>query len=470
MFGNNKIQRTIKKVPPKTLLKGTAIIVLAPSMILLILFFYGRLDIFDAILAVSGIFIISVIFVHPYLANLSALTDYVDQLSENKEAMPPDLSFLNNVESLQSSVERLQNSWEIRNNQLESYLNENKVLINSLPNILILLNKDLSIIQTNDAGHSAFMHNGVDNTLDYIINNDAINKTAKQVLEDKKGRTLEISLPEPINRDYMVKLKHFPVFSPRGIALIMVMHDITELKRAEQTFADFVANASHEIRTPLTSIVGFIETLRTTAKDDEEATDDFLILMEEQAERMSKLVTELLSLSRIEQNINARPTDKVDITEILKNALKQVDWDASNQGMIIETTIQENLPEITGDADQIGQIIHNLLTNAIKYSKRDTAIDISLSVEKNKTNEDIFTGVEQIICLSITDHGEGIAKEHLPRLSERFYRVDKARSRKLGGTGLGLSIVKHILERHKGTLTVESEIGKGSTFTIKLPV
>lgn len=466
-----EVANNVRQVPIKMLLKGTTIIVLAPFMILTIFTLYGKLDVFDALLAASAIFIISVIFVRPYIANLSSLTNYVEQLALDKKAQPPDLSFLNNVEELSQAVERLQKSWENRKSQLEGYLGESKLLIDSLPNILILLDKKLNVVQTNNTAQSTFRKNGIQATLDYIIKNSEIYATAKDVLNSGEGKSLEFSLPDPIAGDYMIRIEKFPVFSPRGIALILVMHDITELKRTEQTFADFVANASHEIRTPLTSLIGFIETLKTSAKNDKKAREKFLGLMEEQADRMAKLVKDLLSLSQIERKMTTRPTEKVNIRNMVKETVKQILWHAEEKDMNIKQKFGKNIPDIIGDTDELSVVTYNLIINAIKYGKEGGDIEVSVQAGPY-TNPDnnIFKKNEAVVSIAVTDQGEGISAEHLPRLTERFYRVDKARSRKIGGTGLGLSIVKHILDRHQGTMTIESEVGKGSTFTVWLPV
>lgn len=464
-------QNHTRKISLKMLMKGTSIIMLAPLMIMIILVLYGRMAYLDAILALLAIFVISIIFVRPYLTNLSALTNYVQQLSEDKKAMPPDLSFLNNVEELSEAVERLQNSWEIRKDQLEGYLAESKILIDNLPNILILLDENMNVIQTNNAARSTFRYNGLKETLDYIINDSTIHKIADQVLAQKEGKSVDFRLPEPISREYIVRVERFPVFSPRGITLILLMQDITEIKQTEQTFADFVANASHEIRTPLTTIVGFIETLRTTGKDDEEARDKFLELMDEQAERMSRLVKDLLSLSQIEKKLTTRPTERINIRAIVNDTIKQFEWSAKEKNMEIEKKLAKKIPEIIGDEDDMELVIYNLINNAIKYGKENSQIKVAVSVTDNTLDDmDIFKGRKKLLLISVADEGEGIPKEHLPRLTERFYRVDKARSRKIGGTGLGLSIVKHILDRHQGVLSIESEVGVGSTFTVWLPV
>lgn len=250
-------------------------------------------------------------------------------------------------------------------------------------------------------------------------------------------------------------------------AVLVVLHDTTKALRVEQMRADFVANASHELRTPLASLSGFIDTLRGHAKDDPEAQERFLSIMSEQAARMRRLIDDLLSLSRIELNEHVRPSGSVnlsDVAEEVAHALSPVAISANIQLDLIEPT---SLPNVAGDRDELYQVVQNLVDNAIKYGRPHTPVTIEIGMKRAGPGE---PGPSPAVVLSVKDHGEGIAREHIPRLTERFYRVDVRRSRAIGGTGLGLAIVKHIVNRHRGRLTIESMVGEGSTFTVYLPL
>ena len=460
-----------RQVPLRTLIKGTGIIMMAPVMLLFLLSFYDYLDLHIALYGAAFVFVMSIIFVRPYIANLSALTNYVNELSLDKRAEAPDLSFLNNVEELSGAVERLHKSWEKRKNQLEAIVAEGKILIDSLPDILIMLDKNLKIIQTNSKAKEIFGGKFFKETLERIVTDEYIAKAVEGVMKDREGRDVAFFLSDPFNRYFIIRVERFPIYTPGKIAVIIAMHDITEQKRTEQVLADFVANASHEIRTPLTSLVGFIETLQTSAKDDPTAREEFLNTMKMQAERMSKLVKDLLSLSQIEKDITTSPKDKVGIKTTINDVVSQLQTHAAEKDIIIDTKIKGTLPKIIGDSGQITQVFENIIGNAIKYGKRGTNVKINAEVIKNNfKDEKILRECDELLSISVEDEGEGIAKEHIPRLTERFYRIDTARSRKIGGTGLGLSIVKHILERHKAALKIESEEGKGSKFTVLLPV
>jgi two-component system phosphate regulon sensor histidine kinase PhoR len=251
-----------------------------------------------------------------------------------------------------------------------------------------------------------------------------------------------------------------------GTALIIALTDETERLKTDRMRADFVANASHELRTPLASVLGFIETLQGPARDDAKARDEFLDIMLKQANRMTRLIEDLLSLSRIELREHTRPTDAVDVEHLVRNTAELLELQARERGSEIVITAAD-VPAVTGDANELGQVFQNLLTNALKYGGDHGTVDVSIGLSEERPPS--MPGRGPCVRIAVTDHGEGIAREHLPRLTERFYRVDTARSRQLGGTGLGLAIVKHIVNRHRGAMTVDSEIGKGSTFAVHLP-
>lgn len=239
--------------------------------------------------------------------------------------------------------------------------------------------------------------------------------------------------------------------------------DVSALQTANQMRRDFVANVSHELRTPLTALSGFIETLRGAAKDDPSARDRFLGIMENEAGRMNRLVGDLLSLSKVEGDERMRPTDRVDIAAVLRSVVQVLKPLAEDLGCSLALNLPETCDMVLGDQDQLQQVFTNLIENALKYGGREKSVTVSAeTVSWDKSLRD--AGVK----IRVQDRGEGIAAEHIPRLTERFYRVDGHRSREMGGTGLGLAIVKHIISRHRGHLRITSAIGEGSCFTVTL--
>ncbi|RAI40915.1 two-component sensor histidine kinase [Rhodoplanes roseus] len=250
---------------------------------------------------------------------------------------------------------------------------------------------------------------------------------------------------------------------PAGERLLLVsFHDLTPLRRAEQMRADFIANASHELRTPLASLSGFIDTLQGPARADTAARERFLAIMRAQASRMARLIDDLLSLSRIELKVHVRPETPVDIVLLLRQVAEGLQPLAGERGVTIGFEPPAAPVTVAGDRDELVRAFENLIENALKYGASGGRIDLAVLRETGPRGDEI--------AVSVKDYGPGIAPEHLPRLTERFYRADVAESRAQGGTGLGLALVKHIVQRHRGRLGIDSTPGAGATFTIRLPI
>jgi two-component system phosphate regulon sensor histidine kinase PhoR len=245
--------------------------------------------------------------------------------------------------------------------------------------------------------------------------------------------------------------------------VIITVHDLTPVRRVDEMRADFVANVSHELRTPLAALTGFIETLQGPARDDPEARNRFLDIMQAQAWRMARLIDDLLSLSRIELRANQRPETPVDLVPIVRQVVDGLQVLARERGVAIEVEAPAEPLVVLGDRDELIRLFENLVENGLKYGASGKRVEIALerSAAPNGKPE---------VCVCVRDHGPGIAAEHLPRLTERFYRVDVGESRAQGGTGLGLALVKHILNRHQGRLVIESKSGEGAAFTAHLPL
>jgi two-component system phosphate regulon sensor histidine kinase PhoR len=242
-------------------------------------------------------------------------------------------------------------------------------------------------------------------------------------------------------------------------AIILIIDDLTERRRSDRIRVDFVANASHELRTPLASLVGFIETLEGPAREDPAARQRFLKIMHEQATRMSRLIDDLLSLSRIEMKAHMRPSDPVDLAPVVSAIVDALEPLARELGVAIETTAPQAPVVVAGDRDELTRVFENLIENACKYGQSGKRVVVSVAA----------TGPDGGPTVTVRDFGPGIPEEHIPRLTERFYRVDVEESRRHRGTGLGLAIVKHILARHRARLVIESTAGEGASFTVSFP-
>lgn len=349
-------------------------------------------------------------------------------------------------------------------------------IVSSLPDPIFFLSRERRVSRVNRAASRIADIDPIGRDFGDIVRDPGLIEVVDKTLGDGEPRAIEVVLHAPVETAYLVRVEPLPeamaeprsdssvrpgaTRDPSGMPTLLVdFQDVTNLIRSERMRADFVANVSHELRTPLTSLIGFVETLQGPAKDDEGAREKFLAIMQEQASRMLLIISDLLSLSRIELDEHSPPQDKIDLTDILDTILDTLGPAAKERGTEIDIALDENMPLVRGDADQLVQIFQNLIENAIKYGGDHGVVTVS-GGRHDKGR----------VSVSISDTGPGIPSEHIPRLTERFYRVDAARSRNLGGTGLGLAIVKHIVNRHRGRLTITSKLGVGSRFTVTLPI
>ncbi|MBM3528117.1 MAG: two-component sensor histidine kinase [Alphaproteobacteria bacterium] len=277
-----------------------------------------------------------------------------------------------------------------------------------------------------------------------------------------KPQRIEFSLRVPSARWFEAFVAPVTPSGRDGI-VVMTVHDLTPIHRVEEMRADFVANVSHELRTPLAAITGFIDTLQGPARDDPAARERFLGIMQQQSWRMARLIDDLLSLSRIELRAHQRPETPIDVAAIVRQVVDGLQVLSRDRGVAIELAAPPEPLIVLGDRDELIRLFENLVENALKYGASGKCVDIALSRVPTPDGK----GEAQV---SVRDYGPGIAAEHLPRLTERFYRVDVGESRAQGGTGLGLALVKHILNRHQGRLNIESRPGQGATFIARLPL
>jgi two-component system, OmpR family, phosphate regulon sensor histidine kinase PhoR len=286
----------------------------------------------------------------------------------------------------------------------------------------------------------------------------------RRVASGAGPQRVEFSERVPVDRWYAAHV--MPVEIAEGEAgpltkfTLLSLDDLTPLRRVEEMRADFVANASHELRTPLASLSGFIETLQGPARDDPAARERFLAIMKSQAARMARLIDDLLSLSRVELNAHVQPQTTVDLVSIVRQVADALQMLARDRDVTISITSPPEPLMVRGDRDELTRVFENLVENALKYGASGRRVELTLTRSPGEVGGDAI--------VTVRDYGPGIAAEHLPRLTERFYRIDVGQSRAEGGTGLGLALVKHILNRHLGRLTIESSLGAGAVFTVRL--
>ncbi len=356
-----------------------------------------------------------------------------------------------------------------RDGQIDHLVAEIGRMLDTLPDPLFMVSRARRVVRLNRAGRSLFGEAVLGQDVSRLVRSPALENAVDGALAVEAGDSIEITITAgQVERLFSVEVAPMPVAGNDGPAVMAMFHDITEIRRTEQMRVDFVANASHEIRSPLATLIGCIETLQGPARDDAEARTRFLEMMDDQGRRVARLVGDLLSLSRIELMEHAPPTGSVDIGAMLERLRASFRFQAQKKDMTLELILEEGLTPVRGDEGEVEQAIYNLISNAIKYGRRATVVSVAAClVERPPRHLRLVHG--PLVWISVTDRGEGIAARHLPRLTERFYRIDTARSRELGGTGLGLAIVKHVLNRHRGELHVASKLGEGSTFTIWLP-
>lgn len=339
-----------------------------------------------------------------------------------------------------------------------------QVFLERLPDPIIVLTGAREIVAVNNAARDAFGIGPLGRDLALSLRHPDILAAVESIIAGAPSVTQEVTLPIPSPRTFTLFASGLLSSADHHASrVVLVLRDETRAKRAEQSRADFVANASHELRSPLAALIGFIETLRGPASDDAAARDRFLGIMQAESLRMARLIEDLMSLSRVEINEHVPPRDRVDAHRLLAAVADTLAIRAHQRRMKIVLDLPDDLPQVTGDMDQLSQVFHNLVGNSIKYGREGTQIHI---VGRAQRPPGLPRGG---VAISVVDEGEGIEAIHLPRLTERFYRADTGRSRRLGGTGLGLAIVKHIVNRHRGRLTIESTLGKGTTVSVLLP-
>ena len=470
---------------------------------LLLPFVVGSLSLFAATLALYVMGLVSVwllvaCFVCVAVGEVLVLRLYLDgfhglrralvRLARNTEE-PPETQFTSPaIDGIWRGSLRVAAAGNRRAQNLRKELEGVTEILTTFPDPLLLINARREIVDANAAARELFGESLVRRDLSVAIRNPGILDAADGVLRGSEGAVIEFEVAAPVERQFSARvlalprakialedesvvelgeqdrdLEIFPVDPglqdrERPVALI-VLHDLTALKRTEQMRVDFVANASHELRTPLSALLGFIETLQGPAAEDYDAQKRFLAIMHEQAARMTRLVEDLLSLSRIEMNEHLVPTSHISIASILNNLIQSLELKAAARSITMELRLGGSGQEVVGDSDELLQVFQNLIDNALKYGRPNSTVTISTGPSSR---------IRSGLAISVSDQGDGIPRMHLPRLTERFYRVDTARSRRLGGTGLGLAIVKHIVNRHRGFLEIDSEIGVGSVFTVHL--
>lgn len=422
----------------------------------------------DAAIAWLGIAGITAAVALAPMLDLARLLKFLHELSLGGSPSPPEMRTEGAASAAAFALSQIRREMRRALAAAELALRSHEDVFDALPDAVVMLGADHRVLRANLAARSLFGRNLTGRDVSSLVRHPPILAAIDAVEEGEQE--LEFSLPIPVERRFIVAIRALPGEIAGDAAILISFHDITTIRRMEQMRADFVANASHELRTPLSSLIGFIDTLRGPAHDDVEARDRFLGIMAEQAARMARLIEDLLSLSRIELNEHTPPSRSVDLKKLIGSAIEGLEPKARARNVSVSVAAPATLPLVRGEPDELAQVFQNLIDNALKYTLPNTEVTVSLAPLDTGPVSMPREAQGPVVAVAVRDHGEGIAQEHIPRLTERFYRVDSARSRKMGGTGLGLAIVKHVMNRHRGVLTIDSSVGLGSVFTVYLPV
>jgi two-component system phosphate regulon sensor histidine kinase PhoR len=479
------------KPNPSRLVAAVAVVAAPVAAAFLVLAAERYVAPLPAVVAAAAAVALVALIVLSHLRRLAGISDYLGRLTRGSEGgvvvPPPSSGAAGATAELHRAAAEAGRHWSARRRELEAVVAANEAVIASLPDPLIMLDRARRIVRANQAAESALGTPLAGRDLIAVLRSPQVIDAVAGAFDSGEGRIVEFSLPVPVERAFLARVQPLPRPIADGTVALLTLHDITQVKRTDRMRVDFVANASHELRTPLSTLVGFIETLRGPAREDAGARERFLAIMHEQGQRMSRLVADLLSLSRIELNEHTPPTGDVKLGEVIRTIVDGLEFKAAGKQMTIvidapppngeAPTRLDDLPAVSGDDDEITQVFQNLIDNAIKYGRAGATIRIAgwtMAPARAAVGAGAPLPAQRIdrpaVVVAVMDEGEGIAREHLPRLTERFYRIETARSRELGGTGLGLAIVKHILNRHRGALDIDSTVGVGSTFTIHLPI
>ncbi len=368
--------------------------------------------------------------------------------------------WLGPIQAIALDIERLARATAARSALVERLRRADAAIVERLPDPLIVLGADHAVLRANTSARAVY---GAE--MPALLRHPGLRGAIDRAFADAADQATDLVLPVPVPREVHATVLFLDPPLADGGQAIVVLSDRTRERAVERMRADFVANASHELRTPLASLIGFIDTLRGPAAEDRPAQERFLGIMAEQAARMNLLIDDLLSLSRIELTEHQPPSDRVELAALLPRIAAGFEPRLAARRITLVVEIATGLPQIAGDADQLAQVMQNLLDNALKYGRDGGTIRLLAARAPAGGRWPARPGV----LVGVADQGAGIAKQHLPRLTERFYRVDAGRSRAIGGTGLGLAIVKHIVNRHRGQLLIESEEGVGTTVSFWLP-
>lgn len=448
----------------------TALAIAFPvAIVFIVLASMGQLGVGTAILSAVLSFVGVAAMLRIYFGDLRRVARYATDLRDQYKGTPPQHISFSAASELSSLYTQIAAAFRDRIALLEAQTSTDAEILDHLPNPVVMVNRQRVVTGFNRAANGLFHNLETGRDLTRFIRDPILLDAFDDVANNRETmKHAEFVLASDAHRHFDVLTARLPA-AAGDRNFVLTFSDLTELRKLEQMRADFATDAGHELRTPLSVLLGFIETLEGPAKDDPDALNQFLPVMRDQAQRMQHLIEDLLSLARIELNEHTPPSENCNVGKIIGKVAESLAMKAQDKGMNIRVTSTLDDTDMVGEEKELTQVFVNLVENAIKYGHTNSDVEVSISLAQNPPGALARFRHDRIMAVAIRDHSDGIAREHLPRLTERFYRVDTARSRAVGGTGLGLAIVKHLVQRHRGTMQIESEQGVGSVFTVYLP-
>lgn len=469
----NTIKKTISLEKNLRFVDRVLLLSLPIAFIFIFMVATGILSASLAIISYATCVLFNIIFLFPITYELQQLKQYITQMSKGSDVKDLNLTLEeNDSKEIINAVNAMHKFWAEKTDELEAQTLSDTAVLDTLPDPLMMIDEKGIILGANLAARTLFGKKIREKNIDTIINSNNFIEAVNRILRNEsESEALVFYLSKPIEQKLYAHIKKLPYVSKGNAIAVISIYDLTKATKIEKMQSDFVANASHELRTPLAIISGFIETLQTSAKNDKAAQDKFLGIMKEQAEYMSALIENLLSLSKIELMQDNLPNQKVNLVKVINDVSQALSLKAQENHTDIQVFIDAELPDITADYNQLKQVVQNLTDNAIKYGTPNNDIIIKLEkVAEIPPAPNLKIQAGEAAAISITNKGPKISEEKLARLTERFYRMQEHKDKNIKGTGLGLAIAKQIVMRHRGNLTVKSNAYTGTTFTVYLPL
>lgn len=436
------------------------------AVVLLLLFLLKEINFLTAFTFFSVFFLITAVCTLYVFHDLERFITYLRNLGQGVDVDLPRVH-----RGIFGSFRLAEAFLSVKHRWSNQTLSADRILEN-LPDPLIMLNERNVVVFLNRRAKDFFGDDLLHQPLTDVFKEEEFSQALNQLASNKtKQEWFEWDFQDDAFYSFQVRLEKLPVPTKNAGAIVLVMHDITQLKLFKQQQADFFANASHELKTPLSILSGFIETLQGPAKDDDVVREKFLNLMSEQTSRMTQLVQDLLVLSKIQISQKEKRSDVVLVSDLLNSVINSLEFKAVSLNKKIELKMVHDIPRLLGNKNDLIHVFQNLIDNAIKYSSEKSVITVKAQICSGfpKKSEKYFSDIRQVVLISVHNLGNPISPQHITRLFERFYRVDNIKMR-IEGTGLGLGIAQQIVNQHEGIIDVQSSLKKGTTFSVYLPV